>query len=284
VSTEVQILEEHVGVQNRRFVVGLADGARVEAVHYRGDTLCVSSQVGCAVACPFCASGAHGLARPLTEGELRGQVEAVEGRVGSRLRRITLSGVGEPLHNARHVEPFVAWCRSRQLPPSVTTSGGPLPRLARWLHDLPHNGLTLSCHAGTEAVRARTVPKGPALDPLFALLTEELPRLSRGRRRRVGLAYLVVDGLNDADAEIDAFRDRATPLGLDVHLYAYNPVPTSDHRPVSRARYEAIYERMRATGLRVRMSSRARVEANGGCGTLVALKPKARRSPSSRAC
>jgi 23S rRNA (adenine2503-C2)-methyltransferase len=88
----------------------------------------------------------------------------------------------------------------------------------------------------------------------------------------VSLAYLVVSGLNDADGEIDAFLDRAVLLGRDVHLFAYNPVPTSAHAPVPRARYEAIYERMAATGLRVRMSSQARVEANGGCGTLVALR------------
>ncbi len=80
-------------------------------------------------------------------------------------------------------------------------------------------------------------------------------------------------------AEIDAFIARAAPLGLNVHLYTYNPVPTSDHRPVSRDLYERVYARMCAGGLTVRMSSQARVEASGGCGTLVALSRAKARLP-----
>lgn len=254
---------------NRRFVARLADGASVESVLYRGDSLCVSCQVGCAVGCPFCASGANGLARPLSLEELIGQVEAIEA-LGERVARVTVSGVGEPLHNAA-VPAFLAWCRERRIAPSLTTSGGPLPRLREAIH-LPHNGLTISIHAGTEATRAKTVPRGPGLDPLFAVLRDEVPRLSRSRQRKVALAYLVVAELNDDPAEIDAFVARAAELPLWIHLYAYNPVPTSAHRPVSRARYEAIYRRMSDAGLRVRMSCRARVEPNGGCGTLVAVR------------
>lgn len=264
----LELIEEHASELNRRFVVRLADGASVEAVLYRGDSLCVSCQVGCAVGCPFCASGANGLTRPLSLEELCGQVEAV--RASAPVHRVTVSGVGEPLHNAS-VPAFLAWCRAERIAPSLTTSGGPLSRL-REVFALPHNGLTISIHAGTEATRAIVVPRGPALDDLFALLREEIPRLSRSRQRKVALAYLAIDGLNDGDEELDAFVDRARPLGVWTHLYAYNPVPTSAHRAVSRERYEAMYRRMTDAGLRVRMSCRARVEPNGGCGTLVAVR------------
>lgn len=263
------LLEEHADGLNRRFVVRLDDGARVEAVLYRGDSLCVSCQVGCAVGCPFCASGANGLARPLSFEELCAQVEAVEA-LGERVARVTLSGVGEPLHNAA-VPDFIAWCRERRIAPSLTTSGGPIHRLREAIR-LPHNGLTVSVHAGLEETRARVVPRGPALEPLFEALYDEVPRLSRSRQRKIALAFLAVADLNDAEEEIDAFVERALPLGIWIHLYAYNPVPTSAHRAVSRERYEAIYRRMSAAGLRVRMSCKARVEPNGGCGTLVAVR------------
>jgi 23S rRNA (adenine2503-C2)-methyltransferase len=262
---------------NRRFRVRLADGSAVEAVHYRGDTLCVSSQVGCAVGCPFCASGAYGLTRPLTADELWGQVQAVRER-GLAVARATVSGVGEPLHNLEAVQAFITRCRAEGIGPSLTTSGGPLARL-RALLAAHHNGVTLSVHAGTEPTRARMVPRGPALAELFACLHEELPRLSRSRRKKIALAYLMVAGQNDGDAELDAFAALAAPLGLHVHLYAFNPVPTSPLEPVSRARYEAAYARLVERGLtRVHMSSRARTEPNGGCGTLVALS---RRAPSA---
>jgi len=161
--------------------------------------------------------------------------------------------------------------RAQRIAPSLTTSGGSAERLTRAL-GLPHNGLTLSVHAGTDAVRARLVPHAPSLEVLFETLSAALPGLSRSRRRKIALAYLLIAGENDADAELDAFLARALPLALPVHLFAYNPVPTSAAQPVSRARFEAAYARLREAGLVVRMSSTARVEANGGCGTLVAVR------------
>jgi len=266
----MELFEQGVSTFNRRFRVLLDDGAQVESVLYRGDTLCVSSQVGCAVRCPFCASGANGLMRPLRLDELWGQVEHVRAR-GFAIARVTVSGVGEPLHNHENVRAFVLRCRAERIGPSLTTTGGPLARLEEWLA-LPHNGLTISVHAGSEPVRARLVPHAPPLAGLFALLAARLPTLTRARRKKVALAYLAMAGANDGDDEVDAFVARAAPLGMAVHLYAYNPVPTSGHRPLARERYEAIYERMRAAGLVVRMSSQARIEANGGCGTLVARR------------
>ena len=292
----VQIIEEHrrpaaapqvkgdasEPVLNRRYVVQLADGAAVESVLYREDSLCVSSQVGCAVGCPFCASGANGLSRNLDLDELIGQVEAVDAAIAGHgaaigVSRVTVSGVGEPLHNPA-VPQFISWCRARSTPASITTSGGPLRRLHEWLGEdaPPHNGISLSIHAGTEPTRARAVPRGPALDPLFELLRERVPALSGGRRRKLALAYLLLADLNDHDDEIEAFLDRAAPLGLKIHLYRYNPVPTSNQRQTDDARYEAAFERMRARGLDVRRSSQARIEDNGGCGTLVALRGRAR--------
>lgn len=271
----VRIVEEH-RTANLRYVVALADEASVESVLYRGDSLCVSSQVGCAVGCPFCASGANGLARNLELVELIGQVERVEAALGRAVKRVTVSGVGEPLHNPAVIE-FIGWCRDRATPASITTSGGPLRRLQAWLGPdaPPHNGISISIHAGREATRARTVPRGPALDPLFALLREQLPQLSSSRRRKLALAYLLLADLNDDDAEIDAFLERAKPLGLKVHLYRYNPVPTSSQRQVSDQRYLEVFQRMCAQALDVRRSSQARIEENGGCGTLVALRRSA---------
>jgi 23S rRNA (adenine2503-C2)-methyltransferase len=269
------IISDEIGHYNRRFAIALCDGAVVESVLYREDTLCISSQVGCAVRCPFCASGANGLGRSLIEDELDEQIAAVEQHAGVVIRGVTVSGVGEPLHNYDAVTRFVERAHARGLRTTLTTSGGPSHRLATWLRSLPHRGLTISVHAGTEPVRARTVPKGPDLASLFAVLGAEVPQMTRARRKRTALAYLALAGVNDADEEIDAFVARARPLGLIVHLYAHNPVPTSDARGVERSRYEAMYERMRAAGLTVRMSAQARLEANGGCGTLVALRRSA---------
>ncbi|MFT5358751.1 MAG: 23S rRNA (adenine2503-C2)-methyltransferase [Polyangiales bacterium] len=262
------------GSSNQRYVAVMDDGSEVEAVVYRDSTLCISSQVGCAVACPFCASGARGLGRALTLEELQFQLEAVEEK-GHRIERVTLSGVGEPLHNHEATSAFLEWGRSREarVVTSLTTSGGPITRLRTWLH-APHNGLTISVHAGREATRKAVVPGGPTLEALFDCLREEQSRMTRKRRKKTALAYLMVAGMNDSDDELDAFSERvlALPHPPAIHLYDLNPVPTSALQGVKRARYEAAYARLREHGNVVRMSSAARLEANGGCGTLVALR------------
>jgi 23S rRNA (adenine2503-C2)-methyltransferase len=277
----VLLESEHASAWNLRFGVRLRDGARVECVLYRGDTLCVSTQVGCAVGCPFCASGAQGFGRNLEPAELVGQIDAVLA-LGHCVERVTLSGVGEPLHNWAAALELMHSCRGRRIAPSLTTSGGPLTRLSEALH-APHNGLTISVHAGTEPVRAKLVPHAPGLAALYELLRTQIPTFTRRRRRKTALAYLVLAGENDSDAEVDAFIERTLPLGIPVHLYAYNPVATSAYARIEPGRYQAIYERMRGAGLVTRMSSQARVEANGGCGTLVALRPAtATRTSSAR--
>jgi 23S rRNA (adenine2503-C2)-methyltransferase len=207
--------------------------------------------------------------------ELQGQVEAVSA-LGHALRRVTVSGVGEPLHNHAAVEAFLEYCRARRLWMSLTTSGGPTARLATWLH-APHNGLTLSIHAGSEAMRARMVPKGPTLQALFELLESEVPHMTKRRKKKTALAYLVCGGLNDVPEELAAFAERACPLGLPVHLYAYNEVANSPFRRVTRADFEACYQQLTAAGLRVRMSSQARLEENGGCGRLLATLSRTAR-------
>lgn len=284
----IEIVHTHApseGTGNVRYVVRLDDGAEVEAVVYRGDTACLSTQVGCGVRCPFCASGANGLARSLGADEMMGVLVALEAR-GHAIARVTLSGSGEPMHASEACADVVRRCHARRTPASLTTSGG--PKLRAWLDETapPHNGITISVHAGSEAVRARLVPGGPALAPLFAMLEGRVPRLPRKRRKKIALAYLVIEGANDADEELDAFAERALPIGVAVHLYAHNAVPTSPLRGVGRARYEAIYARLVARGLVVRMSSQARLEANGGCGTLVALRTQKRTAqafiPSAR--
>jgi 23S rRNA (adenine2503-C2)-methyltransferase len=278
----MRILERHrtdASEGNEKFLLALNDGARIESVLYRDDTLCISSQVGCGVRCPFCASGAHGVDRNLTREELEGQVRVVgetlaqEGRAG--ITKVTVSGAGEPLHNHEAVFDFVRASHARKQPASLTTTGAPIARLPLWLTNSFHNGLTISVHAGTEDVRARLVPKGPTLASLFDVLNAEVPNLPTRREKKLALAYLAIEGENDGDAEVDAFIARVLPLQLRVHLYAHNAVPTSTHRGVSRARYEAMYARMSNAGLRVRMSAQARLEANGGCGTLVALRRNA---------
>lgn len=256
-------------VDNQRFLVPLSDGLQVEAVYYGSGTLCLSCQAGCAVGCPFCASGAKGLLRNLTLAELEHQL-AWARHHGVIPRALTLSGVGEPLHNAAVARDFLLTNQAAGLPVSLTTIGVPLPRLEEFLL-LPHNGLMLSLHAGLAATHKRVIPQGPEFADLLALLKAVWPRLSRRRQRKIGINYLLLQGVNDSQEELCALQQQLRPFPeLTLHLLSCNPVPGSDYASPTAAWQEHWYQSLLAGGLHVRRPNRWRRQSLGGCGTLVA--------------
>ncbi|AMV71715.1 radical SAM protein [Desulfuromonas carbonis] len=251
--------------KNIRLAVPLADGLSVEAVYYGSGTLCLSTQAGCALACPFCASGRNGLHRNLRVDELISQVELFRAG-GMPPRRLTLSGIGEPLHNFAVVREFI---EASDLPVSLTTTGGPLVHLAAAL-PLPHNGLMLSLHAGSAAVHRQLLPRAPQLEELVACVDHGLASLSRRARRRIGINYLLLEGVNDCRRELDALLQL---LGrwpeTTLHLLACNPVPGSPFSSPGAEGFNAVYSYLAERHSRVRRPNRWRRQAEGGCGTLV---------------
>jgi len=257
---------------NHKFAVPLADGRAVEAVWYPTGTLCLSTQVGCALRCPFCASGANGLQRNLDKDELHRQLEQAR-RHGHPIRRLTLSGIGEPLHNLANVAGFVDDCQRQRLPVSVTTTGAPPARLPELLA-LPHNGVMLSLHAGTAATHRRLLPLAPDLEALWFAFTTALSAQSRRQRRKLGVNVLLLDGVNDGPEEIAALIDRLAPWPeLTLHLLSLNPVPGSRWQSPHPASIDALHRQLGAAGLNVRRANRWRQQLEGGCGTLVAKPP-----------
>ncbi len=250
---------------NLRLLVPLDDGLAVESVYYGSGTLCLSTQAGCAVGCPFCASGARGLRRNLTLAELERQVTLAEAR-GLNPLRLTLSGIGEPLQNFSVVRAFLD---GSPRPVSLTTTGGPLKHLAE-VFTLPHNGLMLSLHAGTPDLHRHLIPGAPNLIDLVALVSRSLAGLSRRRRRRFGVNYLLLSGVNDGAEELDRLLAvlKAWPEAT-LHLLACNPVPGSPFASPPPAGIDAVYLYLAGRHPQVRRPNPWRQRAEGGCGTLV---------------
>lgn len=254
---------------NNKFLVTLADGLAVEAVYYGSGTLCLSSQAGCAVGCPFCASGSRGLLRNLGVAELWAQVEGARA-LGIEPKRLTLSGVGEPLHNFSAVREFLAGCGRLNLPLSLTTTGSPTALFREMIH-LPHNGLMLSLHAGRAATHRRLIPRGADFGDVLSVLEETLAGLSRRRRRKIGINYLLLAGINDCRHEMASLL----PLfqrhpDLTLHLLTCNPVPESAFVSPLSARVDELHGWLSARGVNARRANAWRVQADGGCGTLFA--------------
>jgi len=264
-----------------RLVFELADGARVEGVllpnkdHDRA-TLCVSSQVGCAMACAFCATGTLGLSRDLTAGEIVGQVHAARAELagsGRRLSRLVFMGMGEPLHAYDSVRDAIRVLLDTHGAPlgarHITVSTvGLVRRLAQLGEDFGGRlQLALSLHAGTDATRRRIVPT--ARTTSLTDLREALLALPRAGRRPLMLEYVLLPGINDSEAEWDGVAAFVDGMPAVVNLIPFNPFPGAPFRPPTDPEIEAAWQELKRRQIRNTVRWPRGRAAQAACGQLM---------------
>jgi 23S rRNA (adenine2503-C2)-methyltransferase len=264
----------------------LGDGRRVEAVHMprraagaRGNarvTYCVSSQVGCALGCTFCATGAMGLTRNLTAGEIVGQVLALMRGLGPRLGDrlfLVFMGMGEPLHNLEHVHrairvlchPAGAGLSPRRITVSTAGMVSGIERLARLE---PRPQLAISINATTDAARSAAMPVNRAWN--LARLRQALDAWELKPNERFVFEYVLLAGVNDETADADRL---AAWLGDLRHRHNVNLIPMNEHarapfREPPEARLQAFAARLRAHGCFISVRRSRGRDAQGACGQL----------------
>lgn len=214
------------GGRSQKVLFGLHDGYAVESVLIRrhdGHTACISSQVGCAFACQFCASGQAGLKRNLLAGEIVEQVV----QLGPKVNRIVFMGIGEPLNNYEQVLKAVRILRDRRgmnFPTTgITLSTIGIPKaLAQLREEHLAINLTISLHATTQDVRDRLIPGSRKHD-----INEVIARASSWAERHnriVTFVYLVLPGINDTPADAKRLAALMAKRKARVNLMRWNPV------------------------------------------------------------
>lgn len=274
-----------------RLVFRLEDGARVEGVllpnkdHGRV-TLCLSSQVGCAMGCRFCATGTLGLSRHLSAGEIVAQVHAARtelNRTGKRLTRLVFMGMGEPMHNPDAV--------SDAIEVLLDSHGQPLARKGITVSTVGHvrgmarmaerfGGriqLAISLHAGTQATRERILPlaRTVSMDQLKAAIVAWDP----DQRLPLMLEYVLLPGVNDTEQEWDALAAWMEGLPALVNLIPFNPFPGSPYRSPTDAEIHGAWRALTARGLRNSVRWPRGRQTSGACGQLM-LAPATTDTPS----
>jgi 23S rRNA (adenine2503-C2)-methyltransferase len=251
---------------NFKYPVALNDGLVIEAVYYGSGTLCISSQAGCALACPFCASGSQGLKRQLTVAEMQRQLLQLR-QSGREPRRLTISGIGEPLQNWENVHSFISDCQKQGLGVSVTTTGVATKHLEE-LINLAGNGVMISLHAARPEIHRQVIPKGPDFPQLCTEIDRIYPLISRRKRRKIGINYLLFSGVNDSEADLLALQELMERWpDFSLHLLRYNPVVGMDFHS-DPDKMDDWHDYLQEKGLSVRRPNRWRTSADGGCGTL----------------
>jgi len=285
------ILDSHVlgadGGMTAKAVHELADGQRIESVLMRyaaraamseRTTICISSQAGCAVNCPFCATGQAGFGRQLTAGEIVDQVlhwhRPPWNALGDASRghyNVVFMGMGEPLNNADRAfeavrllnDPGRLGIGARHI--TVSTSGV-VPGMDRMVDELPQVNLAISLHAATDALRDELVPinrKWPIVEVIAA------GRRFAGRTgRRVSLEYVMIDGLNDTDEQAHGLVALARGWLTHVNLIPLNPTPGSRWTGTPATGIEQFVRTLRAGGISVTVRDTRGREIDAACGQL----------------
>ncbi len=260
-----------------KFGFRLDDGLMIEAVLIpdgERNTLCVSSQVGCAMGCRFCLTGTMGFTRNLRPAEIVGQVTAaiddlaVQG--AGRLTNLVFMGMGEPLANLANLLDALAILQdpagldfaARRI--TVSTCGL-VPGLAE-LGAASEVKLAISLHAANDATRSRLMPVNDTY-PLARLLAA-CRAYPLGKRQRITMEYTLFEGINDADGDARELAKLLHGLRCKINLLSYNPCPALPFRSPPRARIEAFQAILQQRGYDAFIRESRGGDISAACGQL----------------
>ncbi len=279
-----QVLEQHAsGDGSTKLILGLADGERIEVVHMPRAvrnprvTLCLSSQVGCAMGCTFCATGSMGIHRNLTAGEIVGQVLVVLRALGpEQPHAITLvfMGMGEPLHNLDHVHRAVRiFNHERGLNISTrritVSTSGLVPGIERLAHMKPRPWLALSLNATTDEARSRIMPVNRAWN--LARLRQAIEAWPLAEREKLTLEYVLMGDRNDSLEDATRLAEWMGDLrkSHNLNLIRMNAHAASDIKEPEEARVTAFVQRLKELGCFVTVRKSRGRDVQAACGQLV---------------
>ena len=266
----------------RKFLLRLHDGELIETVLIPASpalygeesdrrTLCVSSQVGCAYGCRFCASGLDGWKRHLSADEIVSQVLLAEKISGERINNLVFMGMGEPMANYENWlqavsilnAPWGVGLGARKM--TVSTSGL-VPRI-RDLADQPLQiRLAISLHGASDDVRSQIMPvnkKHPVAE-----LMEACAYYSNRKKQMITFEYILIEGVNDAPSEAKLLADRARGLHAKINLIPYNTVEGLPWKRPSEEAQEEFLRILRDRGIAATIRREKGHDIDAACGQL----------------
>ena len=266
-----------------KLLLKFPDGSLVESVlmlQAYGGSVCVSTQVGCAMGCAFCQSGRLKKRRSLSAGEMMAQVMKLRRECGAELHSVTVMGIGEPFDNFDAVRDFCANCVDYKAlalgEKHVTVSTcGIVPGIRAWA-ELPHPcSLAVSLHAADDALRSRLMPvnrRYPVREVIAA--ARDFARL---HNRRVTLEYVMLSGVNDSPEQAEQLAE-LVGCGAQGREFYVNSIPyngnDSGFSRSSRERILAFYDVLKKRGVTVTMRREFGGDIAAACGQLSSLHQK----------
>ena len=258
--------------RTRKYLLRLADGLIIETVGIPSAkrlTVCVSSQVGCPMACDFCATGKGGFTRNLKAYEIVDQVLTVREDFGERVSNVVFMGMGEPLINLDEVVAAVKSLNqdvgigARSLTISTVGLPGKIRELAR--HKLQVT-FAVSLHASNQQLREQLIPSAKHY-PLDVLL-DECREYVQITGRRVSFEYILLSGINDLPKHARELARHLKGFQSHVNLIPYNPIQEADYQRPSKKAIEQFKNLLKQERIAVSIRYSRGLEADAACGQL----------------
>ena len=258
----------------RKYLFSLPDGNCIETVWMQysyGNTVCVSTQVGCRMGCRFCASTQGGKVRDLTAGEIAGEIYAVRKDTGQRVSHIVLMGIGEPLDNFENVLDFLSIISS---PKGVNigmrnislSTCGLVPKIKELAQKKLQLTLSVSLHAPLNEMRSKMMPVNDAypVEELIAACRE----YQNVTGRRISFEYSMVRGVNDSPQTAKKLAELIRGMGAHVNLIPINPVDGSPFTATDAAAVKRFQETLTKLGVNATVRRRLGTDISAACGQL----------------
>lgn len=257
-----------------KYLFRLADGNCIETVVMRynyGNTVCVSTQVGCRMGCRFCASTQAGRVRNLEAGEIAAEIYAAQKDIGERISHIVLMGIGEPLDNFDNVMDFLTIISS---PEGVNigmrnislSTCGIVPQIDKLAEKKLQLTLSISLHAPNNAMRSQMMPVNDAY-PVEELIAA-CRRYQKITGRRISFEYSMVRGVNDSPATAKELAKLIRGMGAHVNLIPINPVDGSPYSATDAENVKRFQNMLTDLGVNATVRRRLGSDISAACGQL----------------
>ena len=276
-STETRTITDSADRQTQKILLGFAEGEAVEVVlmrYHQRRTACISTQVGCAMGCVFCATGQMGFVRNLTAGEIVEQVIFLAHRLheeDDRLTNIVVMGMGEPFHNYKALMEAIDRLRDedgfRFGARRITISTiGIIPMIERFTQERRQINLAVSLHAATNALRDTLLPvnRRYPLEPLISACRAYVAQTSR----RITFEWALIHDINDTTEQARALVSLVSGLNCHVNLIPLNPTSNYLAEPSPHDRVQAFTHVLSSNGIACSTRMRRGVDIHAGCGQL----------------
>lgn len=273
---KVSMVERQISAMDptEKFLFELEDGNVVESVLMKynyGNSVCISSQVGCRMGCRFCASTIGGLVRNLTISEMLGQVYAIQKISGERVSNIVIMGTGEPLDNYDNFLRFIRMVSDEHglhiSQRNITASTcGIVPNMKQLAEERLQITLALSLHGSSQEKRKRLMPVANRFDLKEVL--DACDYYFKKTGRRVTFEYSLVQGVNDTPEDVEELTEMLKNRNCHMNLIPVNPIKERDFQKPSRKNALEFKNKLEHNGINVTIRRERGSDIDGACGQL----------------